>query len=131
MGRKSTTRGGDTSTSQVTNTTSTGIQDTEGVAIAGGGNVSVNLETTDLGAVQGAFDFSEGFAEDAFDFAASSQIQAGELAERSIETSQQAIATLATGGASDLRQTDQKTIAIIAAAIAAIFVLPQVLRRTN
>jgi len=120
-----------TTTSQTTNTTSTGLQDTEGFAVGAGGDVEVNLQTTDAGAVQGAFEFSEGFAEDAFEFANTAQLQAGELAERSIETSQAAIATVATGGASDTKQIDQKTIAIVAAALAAILVLPQVLRRAS
>jgi len=118
-----------TNTSQTTNTTSTGLQDTEGFAVAGGGDVEVNLQTTDAGAVQGAFEFSEGFAEDAFEFASSSQLQAGEIAERALETSQSAVATLATGGQSDIRQIDQKTIAIAAAALVAILVLPQAFRR--
>ncbi len=128
MGGKSKTQSESTVT-QETTTTSTGLQDTEGFAVAGGGDVEVNLQTSDLGAVQGAFDFTQDFSESAFEFASDAQRQAGEISERAIETSQAAIATVATGGKTDLRDIDSKTIGIAVAALAAIVILPQVFKR--
>ncbi len=117
-----------TEATQITETTNVGLQDISGIGIAGGGDVDVNLsiETTDLGAIQGAFDF----ADSAFEFANDAAQRAGQLSESAIETSQAAVATVATSGASDLRITDSKTIAIIAAALAAILILPRVFKRT-
>ncbi len=121
MGGKSKTQSESTVT-QETSTTSTGLQDTEGFAVAGGGDVEVNLQTSDLGAVQGAFDFSEEFGRSAFQFAS-------EVAESASESSQAALATVSTGGESDLRNIDSKTIGIAVAALAAIVILPQVFKR--
>ena len=114
-------------TTQVTETTSVGLQDTSGIGIAGGRDVSVQIETTDLGAIQGAFEFSES----AFQFAGDVARQAGETSERAIETSQAAIATVATGGQSDLSKIDSRTIGFAIAALVAVFVLPQVFRRAS
>ena len=125
MGGRSSTRGGDTTSSQTTDTTNVGLQDTSGIAIAGGEDVNVQIETTDLGAIQGAFDL----VDDAFAFANDAQGQAAGLAERSIETSQSAVATVATGGQSDLSKIDSKTMTAAIAALVAIFVLPQILKR--
>lgn len=128
MGGKSRTQS-ESNVSQVTETTSTGLQDTEGFAVAGGGDVEVNLQTTDAGAVQGAFDFGSQFGESAFEFAGDALAQNAELAERAAETSQAALATVATGGQTDLSKIDGKTIAIAVAALAAVFVIPQLIRR--
>lgn len=124
MGGKSRTQA-TTQTSQVTETTSTGLQDTEGFAVAGGGDVEVNLQTTDAGAVQGAFEFGG----DAFQFASDAANRAAETSERALETSQAAAATVATRGESDISKIDSKTIGIAIAGLVAILVLPQVFRR--
>lgn len=128
MGGKSRTAS-TTQTVQDIDTTSVGLQDTEGLAIGAGGDVEFTQNITDAGAVQGAFEFgergfqfAEEFVSEAFDFAGGIAAQAG-------ETSQAAVATVATGGASDLAGINQRTILIIAAAAAAIFILPQVFRR--
>lgn len=128
MGGRSTTRS-DTTTTQVTDTTSVGLQDTSGIGIAGGGDVNVAIETTDLGAVQGAFDFTQDFSESAFDFAGDVARQAGETSERAIETSQAALATVQTGGQSDLSKIDSRTIGLAIAGLVAMFVLPILFRR--
>lgn len=114
-----------TTTTQVTETTSVGLQDTSGIGVAGGRDVSVSIETTDLGAIQGAFDFSES----AFDFASDVAGRAAETSERAIETSQLAVATVATGGQSDLSKIDSKTISLAIAALVAVLVLPRIFRR--
>ncbi len=124
MGGKSKTQA-TTQTSQVTETTSTGLQDTEGFAAAAGGDLEVNLQTSDLGAVQGAFEFAEG----AFEFASDAAQRAAQSSERAIETSQAAVATVATKGQSDLSKIDSKTIGLAVAGLVAILVLPQVFRR--
>ena len=66
---------------------------------------------TDLGAVQGAFEFGERsfdfageFGAEAFDFGGDIARQAGQTAREAVEVSRQAIATVATGGATDLQQ---------------------------
>ena len=127
MGGRSSTRS-DTQTSQTTNATTTGLQDTEGVAVAGGGDVNVEVQTTDLGAIQGAFDFSDQFTSSAFQFANDVSNQAAELSERAIETSQGALATVVTGGQSDLSKIDGKTIGIAVAGVVAIIVLPKLIK---
>lgn len=126
-----------TTTTQDTDTTQLGQEDISGIGIqSAGGDIEFTQEVTDLGAVQGAFDtvggaldFTGEFAQDAFDFANTSQNQASAIAQRAIDTSQQVAATAVTGGASDLAGINQRTIAIIAAAAAAIFLLPQLIRR--
>ena len=125
--------GGGKSKSSTTNTTdidttNVGIEGVEGVGIAAAGDVEFNQTVTDQGAVQGAFDFAQDFSEDAFNFANDSQRQAGEIAERSLENSQAALATVATGGQSDLSKIDSKTIGIAVAALAAFAVLPKLIR---
>jgi len=130
MGGRSRTTAETTSIQDI-DTTNVGLQDIGGIGIAGGGDVVANIEVTDLGAVQGAFDFAGDFGDGAFMFANDVARQAGELSERAIETSQQAVATLATGGQSDIARIDQKSIAIAAAALVAVLVLPQVFRRAS
>lgn len=126
-----------TTTTQDIDTTQFGQEAISGVALQAGGDIEFTQEVTDLGAVQGAFDvvggaldFTGEFAQDAFDFANTSQRQASELAQRSITTSQQVAATAVTGGASDLASINQKTIAVIAAALAAVFIIPRLIRRS-
>ena len=114
-----------TTATQVTETTNVGLQDTSGISVAGGRDVSLTLETTALVAIQGAFDF----ADSAFEFANDAAQRAGQISERAIETSQLAVATVATGGQSDLSRIDSKTIGIAIAALAAVFVLPQLFKR--
>lgn len=122
--------GGRSSTASTTttdvDTTNIGLEDIDGLAIGAGGDVEFNQEVTDLGAVQGAFDFGES----ALDFGADVSRQAGETALEAVEISRQAVATVATGGQSDIAGINQRTILIIAAAAAAIFIIPQVIRRT-
>lgn len=127
-----------TTTTQDIETTQFGQESITGIGLQAGGDIEFTQEVTDLGAVQGAFDvvggafdFTGEFAQDAFDFANTSQRQASELAQRSIDTSQKAVATVATGGAVDLAGVNAKTIAIIAAAAAAIFIIPQIVRRAS
>jgi hypothetical protein len=107
-----------TQATQITETTSVGLSEISGIGIAGGGDVDVSLETTDLGAIQGAFDFAEG----AFDFASS-------VSEQASEVSQAAVASSLTGGQSDIQKIDSRTIGLALAALVAILVLPQVFRR--
>ncbi len=117
MGGKSKTQA-TTTTTQVTETTSTGLQDTEGFAVAGGGDVEVNLQTSDLGAIQGAFEFGG----EAFELVS-------KISENALETSQMALATVATEGGSDMSKIDQKTIGLAVAGLVAILVLPQIFKR--
>ena len=130
MGGRSRTSSATTSTQDI-DTTNVGLQETSGIGVAGGGDVTVDIETTDLGAIQGAFDFTQDFSEDAFNFAGDVARNAGRLSERAIETSQAAVATVATGGQSDIQKIDQKTIGFALAALVAILVLPQVFRRAS
>lgn len=116
------------STTEIVETNQAGIEQVEGFGIASLGDVDVELQTTDLGAVQGSFDFTQNFAESAFNFANDAQAQAADLSERSLETSQRALATATTGGATDLAGINMRTVAIIAFAAAAIFIIPQVIR---
>ena len=133
-----------TETVQDIDTTQFAQEDITGIGLQAGGDIEFTQEVTDLGAVQGAFDVvggtldfagetvgeGFGFGRDALAFAESSQEQASAIAQRAIGTSQQAVATVATGGATDLAGINQRTVAVIAAAAAAIFIIPQVIRRT-
>ena len=118
-----------TTSTQTVETTNVGLQDIAGIGVAGGRDVNVQIETSDLGAIQGAFDFTGGFGESAFEFASDVARQAGETSERAIETSQLALATVATGGQSDLSRIDSRTIGFAIAALVAVFVLPTLFRR--
>ena len=122
----------DTSSTTVTDidTTQVGIESVEGIGIAAAGDVEFNqqITLTDQGAIASSFEFAEEIGSGAFDFASDISRQAGETAQQAVAVSQQAIATVATGGQSDLLKTSGKTIALVAAAIAAIFIIPQVFR---
>lgn len=118
------------STTEIVETNQSGIQNqTGGFGVSSLGDVDVEIQTTDLGAVQGAFDFTQDFSDSAFRFANDAQAQAADLSEAAVQTSQRALATATTGGVSDLAGINMRMVAIVAAAVAAIFVLPQVLRR--
>lgn len=127
--------GGDSDTTSTTTTdietTQVGIESSEGLAIAAGGDVafSQNITQTDQGAVRASFEFGEELSQDAFNFAGDVSRQAGEISIRAIDTSRQAIATVATGGATDLAGINMKTIGFVVAGLAAILVIPQVFRR--
>lgn len=126
--------GGDSETrSETTNIVETNQSAIEsvsgGIGISSLGDVSLELETTDLGAVQGAFDFTQNFADSAFGFANDAQAQAADISERAVETSQRALATVTTGGQSDLAGINSRTIAFVVAGLAAIVLLPVLLRR--
>ena len=117
-----------TTSTQDIDTTSVGLQDVQaGVAVAAGGDVF--LETTDLGAVQGAFtfgerslDFAGEFGAEAFDFGSDIARQAGQTAREAVEVSRQAIATVATGGATDLQAGSTRQLLTVGA-LAALAVL--------
>ena len=108
-----------TETTQEVTTTQLGLEDIEGIGIAAVGDVEFTQTVTDLGAVQGAFDFATDIGR-----------QAGETAQQAVATSRQAIATVATGGQVDLQKISGNTIALVAAAFAAVFIIPQLLKRT-
>lgn len=116
-----------TSSVQDIDTTTFGLQeiDADIVAAAGG---DIIISTTDRGAVQGAFDFGERsldfageFASEAFDFGADISRQAGETAREAVEVSRQAIATVATGGATDLQAGSTRQLLTIGAVAALAF----------
>lgn len=112
-------------------TTQVGIESVEGIGIAAAGDVAFNqnITLTDQGAIDSAFEFADEFGGGALDFASDVSRQAGEISRAAIATSQQAIATVATGGQTDLAKTSGRTIAFVVAAFAAIFIIPRVLRR--
>ena len=112
-------------------TTQVGIESVEGIGIAAAGDVEFNqdITVTDLGAIDSSFEFAEELGSGAFDFASDVSRQAGETARAAVETSRQAIATVATGGADELAGINSRTIGFIAAGLAAIFIIPQLLRR--
>lgn len=126
--------GGKSSTAATTNTTTdidtkqAGIENVEGIGLAATGDIEFNQEVTDLGAVQGAFDavggafdFANEFAEDAFNFA-------NNLGQAAVETSQQGVATVATGGQSDIVRSQNNTVTIVAIAAAVALFGSQILR---
>lgn len=113
-------------------TTQVGIETVEGLGIAAAGDVDFeqNITQTDQGAIESSFEFAGEFGEDAFNFASDVAQQAGSTAQQAVETSRQAIATVATGGADELAGINSRTIGFIAAGLAAIFIIPQLLRRS-
>lgn len=120
FGGRSRTSSATTSTQEI-ETTSVGLQDVQaGIAVAGTGPISI--ETTDLGAVQGAFEFGESsldfageFGREAFDFGGDIARQAGETSREAVEVSRQAIATVATGGATDLQAGSTRQLLTVGA----------------
>lgn len=129
--------GGDSDTESTTTTTTdidttqVGIESVEGIGIAAAGDVAFNqdITLTDRGAIESSFEFAEEIGSGAFDFASDISRQAGETARAAVATSRQAIATVATGGADELAGINSRTIAFIVAGLAAVFIIPQVLRR--
>ena len=123
-GRTTTT----TTSTQDIDTTSVGIESVEGIGIASAGDVNFNqnITQTDQGAVDAAFEFGD----ELLDFAGDISRQAGETSQRAIETSQAAVATVATGGQSDIQKTSGRTIALVAAAFAAVLIVPQLINRS-
>jgi len=126
--------GGDSDTSSETttdiDTTQVGIESVEGIGIAAAGDVSFNqdITLTDQGAIESSFEFAEEIGGGALDFASDVSRQAGETARAAVETSRQAIATVATGGATDLANINAKTIGFIVAGLAAVFLIPRLIR---
>lgn len=120
MGSRSRTTTQTTSVQDI-DTTTVGLQDIDaGIAVAAGGDVF--LETTDLGAVQGAFEFGERsfdfageFGQEAFQFGSDIARQAGQTAQEAVEVSRQAIATVATGGATDLQRGSTRQLLTVGA----------------
>lgn len=111
--------GGKSSTTSVTETTQEiQTQNVEsGVAIIADGDVEFTQSVTDLGAIQGAFEFAESVGD-----------QAGELAERAIAISAGAVKTVGEATRSDTSQALVK-IAGFAAAAVGIFFIAQSFRR--
>lgn len=124
--------GGDSDTSSETTniveTNQAGIDSVDGLGIASLGDVDLEIQTTDLGAVQGAFDFAQDFSDSALMFANDSQSQAADLSERALETAQTTAATAVTGGASDLAGINAKVIAFIMVGLVAISLLPKLFK---
>ena len=126
--------GGSETTSTTTtdiDTTQVGIESVEGIGIAAAGDVSFrqDITLTDQGAIDSSFEFAQEIGGGALDFASDISRQAGETARAAVATSRQAIATVATGGADELAGINSRTIGFIVAGIAAVFLLPQLLRR--
>lgn len=119
-----------TTSTQDIDTTSVGIESVEGIGIASAGDVNFNQEITqtDQGAVAASFEFADEIGDSAFDFAGDIARGAAETSQRAIETSQRAIATVATGGGSDVAGINQKTIVAVMAGLAAIFIIPAIIR---
>ena len=105
-------------TTQNVTTTNLGIQQEQGTAIAATGPVEINQQTTDLGAIQGAFDFAQHQSDVLGEFGH----ELATVAQTGIETSRQAIATVATGGQSDIAQSAYKYGAIALGIVAALVV---------
>lgn len=128
--------GGSKTSSQTTtttdiDTTQVGIESVgDGIGIASTGDVSFRQDVTltDQGAVDSAFEFAGEFGGDALDFASSVSRQAGDVANRAVDVSRQAIATVATGGQSDIQQSNVKAIGFIAAGLAAVFLIPKLIK---
>lgn len=127
--------GGSSKTSSTTttdiDTTQVGIESVEGIGIAAAGDVTFrqDITLTDQGAIASSFEFAEEIGAGALDFASDVSRQAGETARAAVATSRQAIATVATGGADELAGINSKTIGFIVAGLAAVFLIPQLLRR--
>lgn len=100
-----------TTTTQEIETTTLGLQDIEGIGIAAGGDVEFNQDVTDLGAIQGAFDFAE-----------SSAGQAASLAEKSIAISGAAVKTVGEATRSDTSQALVKIAMFASLAVGVFFV---------
>ena len=120
-----------TETTTDIDTTQVGIESVEGIGLASAGDIDFNqtITQTDQGAVGSSFEFAEEIGGSAFDFAGDIARQAGETSQRAIETSQRAVATVATRGGSDIAGINQKTIIAMVAGLAAIFIIPQLVRR--
>lgn len=104
---------GGSKTTSITETTQeiSTVNVAEGVGIISQGDVEFSQTVTDLGAIQGAFDF-----------AGSVQDQAGELAERAIAISAGAVKTVSEAGRSDTSQGLVKIAGFVALAVGVFFV---------
>ncbi len=127
MGGKSKTVNSQTTTQDI-DTTSVGLQDIDGVGVAAGGDVEFNQTVTDLGAIQGAFDFAESsldfageFGDDAFDFANDIAKQSGENVQFALATSADAIQKVGDATRSDTSQALVQLGKFAALAVAAVF----------
>ena len=128
MGGRSSTAS-TTQSSQVVDTTSVGLQDIEGVGVAGGRDVEFTQNITDGGAIQGAigvaessFDFAGEFGDDAFNFASDVARQAGQTAQQAVATSAAAIKTAGDATRSDTSQALVQIAKFAALAAGAFFV---------
>ena len=125
--------GSETTSTTVTDidTTQVGIESVEGIGIAAAGDVEFNqqITLTDQGAIDSSFEFAQEIGGGALDFASDISRQAGETARAAVATSRQAIATVATGGADELAGINSRTIGFIVAGLAAVFIIPRLIRR--
>lgn len=105
--------GGKSSTTSITETTQeiSTVNVAEGVGIISQGDVEFNQTVTDLGAIQGAFEFAESVGD-----------QAGELAERAISISAGAVKTVGEARRSDTSQSLVKIAGFAALAAGVFFV---------
>ena len=107
-----------TTTTQDIDTTTLGIQDIEGTALAAGGDIEFNQTITDSGAVQGAFDFASDVSGQFVD-----------LAEQAIAVSAGSIKTVGEATRSDTQQGLVQIAKFAALAVAVIFVGTAIFRR--
>jgi hypothetical protein len=97
-------------TTSITETTNIGIQDVQGIALGAGGDIEFNQQVTDLGAIQGAFDFADSISE-----------QAGETVEQALGISAQAAQTVGEFTRSDTSQGLVKIAMFASLAVGVIF----------
>ena len=100
-----------TTTVQETTTTQVGLQDIEGVGIAATGDVEFMQTVTDLGAIQGAFDFAGDVGQ-----------QASELSERAVAISASAVKTVGEATRGDTQQGLVRIAGFVALAAGVFFV---------
>lgn len=115
--------GGDSDTSSevttITETNQAGIQDNQGLAFASGsGDLDIAIETTDLGAIDQAFDFGQA----ALQFGNDQAGQAAQLAESAIASTGGALRTVQTGGVADLANIGSRTLIFGGLAIVALVI---------
>ena len=113
-----------TTTSTDIDTTQVGIERVEGVGIASSGDVDFaqHITQTDYGAVERSLEYAGEFGERALDFAEDVARQAGQTSQQAVDISRRAVATVVTDGASDIAQSHTRSIAVLAAAAAAVLI---------
>lgn len=117
------------SSAQTTENRQIGVSDVTGFGIATeSGDVEINQQTTDFGAIQGAVDIAGGaldltgeFADEAFAFARDIGSQSVQTAQKALDTTGQAIVTVGNATRSDTSETLRKLGLYAAIAAAIIF----------